>query len=116
MVVMGFYRFSAKVIKRSDGSNSIASAAYRAGVSLTDDRDGTPRDYSDREDVVYTAILAPDNVPQWVKDRERLWNEIEKIERRKDAQLAREIQLNLWIGGGSMNWSEGIIFKYQKAT
>ena len=38
-------------------------------------------------------ILAPNNAPDWVGDRSKLWNEVERIERRKDSQLAREIKL-----------------------
>ena len=30
-----------------------------------------------------------------MKDRAKLWNAVEAVERRKDAQLAREIQLSL---------------------
>jgi hypothetical protein len=29
----------------------------------------------------------------WVFDREQLWNAVEAAERRKDAQLAREIEI-----------------------
>ena len=33
----------------------------------------------------------PAEAPTWATDRGRLWNEVEKIEKRKDAQLARSI-------------------------
>ncbi|MEL6362428.1 MAG: MobA/MobL family protein [Pseudomonadota bacterium] len=35
------------------------------------------------------------DAPDWMKDRAKLWNAVEVVERRKDAQLAREIQLSL---------------------
>ncbi|GAA3332363.1 hypothetical protein GCM10020331_092180 [Ectobacillus funiculus] len=36
-------------------------------------------------------ILAPSHAPEWVNNRERLWNEVEKVERAWNAQLSREI-------------------------
>src|ERR1700756_3804386 len=42
-----------------------------------------------------TAIFAPKNAPAWALDRANLWNEVERAERRKDAQLAREITVAL---------------------
>ena len=42
-------------------------------------------------------ILTPSNAPEWMKDRNRLWNEVEKVEKRKDSQLARELNIALPI-------------------
>ena len=39
--------------------------------------------------------MAPEGAPTWVQDREKLWNMVERKEIRKDAQLAREVQLSL---------------------
>jgi ATP-dependent exoDNAse (exonuclease V) alpha subunit len=36
--------------------------------------------------------MLPENAPAVWKDRERLWNEVEAFEVRKDAQLAREVE------------------------
>lgn len=87
--------FTAKVLKRSAGKNAIAAAAYRAGETLTDERTEQIFDYSRRHAIEATAILAPDNAPAWVMDRNRLWNEVERGEKRKDAQLARELQISI---------------------
>ncbi|PEM60355.1 hypothetical protein CN613_28130, partial [Bacillus pseudomycoides] len=40
-------------------------------------------------------VLAPENAPEWVYDRQVLWNEVEKSEKRSDSQLAREINVAL---------------------
>ena len=40
-------------------------------------------------------ILLPKDAPEWMGDREKLWNGVEKTEKRKDAQLAREINIAL---------------------
>jgi ATP-dependent exoDNAse (exonuclease V) alpha subunit len=92
---MAIYRFSAKVIGRSSGRSATAAAAYRAGAELRDERTGQEHDYTRRQGVLHSEIIAPDNAPEWMKDREQLWNAVEAAERRKDAQLSREVQLAL---------------------
>ena len=39
--------------------------------------------------------MAPKDAPEWAHDRNRLWNQAERAEKRKDAQLAREIEVSL---------------------
>jgi len=92
---MSDYRLSAKIIGRSSGRSSVAAAAYRAGAQLHDERTGLDHDYTRKNGVLHSEIMAPDNAPDWMKDRAKLWNAVEAVERRKDAQLAREIQLSL---------------------
>lgn len=92
---MADYRLSAKVISRAKGQSSVASAAYRSACRMTDERTGELHDYTRKHGVVHSEILAPDNAPDWMRDRAQLWNSVEKVERRKDAQLSREIQLSL---------------------
>lgn len=92
---MAIYRLSAQVIGRSSGRSATAAAAYRAGACIADERSGTAHDYSRRRGVVHTEVLAPANAPDWMKDRARLWNAVEAVEKRRDAQLSREVQLAL---------------------
>lgn len=92
---MAVYHLSAKVISRGSGRSSIAAAAYRTADRLTNDRDGMTHDYSRRRGVEHVEIMAPDNAPDWMRDRSRLWNAVEAVEKRKDAQLAREIEVSL---------------------
>ncbi|MCB1754334.1 MAG: MobA/MobL family protein [Gammaproteobacteria bacterium] len=73
----------------------MASSAYRSGTRLVDERTGVIHDYSRKGGVLHHEILAPENTPHWMLDRGQLWNAVETIERRKDAQLSREIQLSL---------------------
>ena len=91
---MAIYHFSAQVISRGRGQSAVASASYRSGERLTDERTGEEKFYR-RNVEPDTMILAPSNSPEWVRDRERLWNEVEHAEKRKDAQLAREINIAL---------------------
>jgi len=91
---MAIYHLSMQVISRSKGQSAVASASYRSGEQLVDERTGETKFYK-REVQPETMILSPSHAPQWVQDRNRLWNEVEKIEKRKDSQLAREINVAL---------------------
>lgn len=73
------------------GSSAVASASYRSGEALYDQRVEKTFDYRGKEDVIHTEILTPEHAPVWASDRQMLWNQVEQIEKRKDAQLARDI-------------------------
>jgi hypothetical protein len=93
---MAIYHLAVKVIGRSAGQSAIASAAYRSGEKLTDEATGQVKHYPARgERIRFTGIFAPAGAPSWVYDRNRLWNEAEQAEKRKDATLAREVVLAL---------------------
>lgn len=85
------YHFHASRIQRSHGQSAVASAAYRHGEKYRDERTGELCDYSDRVDVLYTAIYAPKDAPEWVKASEQLWNHVEAFERKKNSQTAISI-------------------------
>lgn len=93
---MAIYHFSAQVISRSKGQSAVAAAAYRSGERLIDERTGETKFYK-REVEPETMILAPSHSPEWVHDRQQLWNEVEKAETRKNSQVAREINIALPI-------------------
>jgi hypothetical protein len=96
---MAIFHADVKVISRSDGRNSVACAAYRSGEKLRDETLHKTFDYSRRETVYDSEILAPENAPDWVHQRAWLWNEVERVEnahnRRDSAQLAREVMVAL---------------------
>lgn len=73
----------------------MAAAAYRAGEKLTDRTAERSHDYSRRQGVVHSEIMAPPGSAPWLEDREILWNTVEAMEKRKDAQLAREFNMAL---------------------
>jgi ATP-dependent exoDNAse (exonuclease V) alpha subunit len=92
---MAIYRLSAAVLKRSAGRSATASAAYRAAERIADERTGLSFDYRRRRGVLHAEIIAPAGTPEWMNNRAQLWNAVEAAEKRKDAQLAREIVLAL---------------------
>jgi ATP-dependent exoDNAse (exonuclease V) alpha subunit len=83
------------VISRARGQRIVAAAAAQAAAKLRDDYYGIVHNHLRREGVEFTEIAAPDGAPAWVFDRERLWNLVEAGERRRDAQLARAVEISL---------------------
>ena len=71
---MAIYHLSGSIISRSQGRSAIASAAYRSGEKLADEKQGSVHDYSKKQDVVYTEIFLPEGAPESFKNREVLWN------------------------------------------
>jgi hypothetical protein len=92
---MAQYHFAAALVCRSKGQSAVAAAAYRAGERIDDERLGKTFDYTRRRGVLHNEILAPENAPGWMRDREQLWNAVEKAEKRKDSQLARSLDIAL---------------------
>ena len=93
---MAIYHLSSKIISRGKGQSATASAAYRSGEKLYSERYGEFNFYA-REVKPEIFMLKPRHAPEWCLNRERLWNEVEKIEKYKTAQLAREFNIALPI-------------------
>lgn len=92
---MAIYHFSVKNISRAQGRSAVACAAYRSGEKLIDERQGKEQDYTKKTGVEFTKIYAPIGTNAELLDRGQLWNAVEKTERRKDANLAREFEIAL---------------------
>lgn len=91
---MAIYRLEAKIVSRGSGHSAVAAAAYRTGSKIRDEQTERIHDYSVRtKGVVESVILTPENAPAWTANTASLWNEVERSERRKDSQLAREFIL-----------------------
>ena len=94
-VAMAIYHFSAKVISRARGSSAVASAAYRSASRLFDEKLNRHHDFSNKAGVIHSEVLLPQGAPERLNDRTMLWNEVEEGEKRKDAQLAREVEFSI---------------------
>lgn len=90
---IAIYHLSIKIVSRGKGKSAVAAAAYRSGEKITNEYDGMIHDYTRKGGIAHTEILLPDNAPPEFSDRAVLWNAVEKIEKNKNAQLAREIEL-----------------------
>ncbi|PKQ00593.1 MAG: Ti-type conjugative transfer relaxase TraA [Alphaproteobacteria bacterium HGW-Alphaproteobacteria-13] len=102
---MAIFHFSAKVIGRAAGRSAVAAAAYRAGERLHDERLDRDHDFRAKSGVEHSEIMLPEGAPEQWRDRERLWNDVEAFEKRKDAQLAREVEFSI---PREMNKADGI--------
>lgn len=92
---MAIYHCSVSIGGRSSGRSSTAASAYREGKTIHDERTGITHDYSRKMDVIESLTLLPENAPKEFKDSATLWNAVESIEKRKDAQLFREVEVSL---------------------
>lgn len=85
-----------KSISRGSGQSAVASASYRAGEKLQDERYGKTQDYSKRHGVMSADIILPAELQGKTEiDRNTLWNMAERAEKRKDARVGREWIVNL---------------------
>ena len=94
---MAIFLASTKSISRGSGQSAVASASYRAGEKLKDERYGKTHDYSKRSGVMSADIILPSALADAgvTIDRSDLWNKAESAEKRKDARVAREWLVNL---------------------
>lgn len=92
---MAIFHCPISIIQRSKGRSAVAAAAYRSGTKLTNEWDGLTHDYTRKGGVVHAEIMLPAHAPPEFQDRSALWNSVEQIEKAKDSQLAREIEVAL---------------------
>ena len=91
---MAIFHMSFSNISAGKGRSAIASAAYRSGEKLFDDKEGQYYFYA-RSVMPYSFILTPKNSPAWASDREKLWNEVERKDRRANSRYAKEFNVAL---------------------
>lgn len=92
---MAIFHLSIKIVSRSGGKSAVAASAYRAGEKLTETETGYVHDYTKKNGVIHTEVFLPANAPSEFSSREILWNEVQKIEKQADAQMARESEVAL---------------------
>jgi len=85
----------ARYISRSTGGSAARSAAYNAREAISDERTGTLYYFKHRDAPEHHEVLLPEGADAKLADAAVLWNAAEVAERRKDAQVARELVLAL---------------------
>ena len=90
---MAIFHCSIKIVSRGKGKSAVGASAYRSGTKITNEYDGQTHDYTRKGGIAFTGILLPSNAPPEYKDRSILWNAVERVERTKNAQLARDIEV-----------------------
>jgi dihydropteroate synthase len=90
---LAIFHFHMATVSRATGRSAVAAAAYRAGVSLINDRDGLTHNYQSRRGFVHAEIVLPAGVDAgWPRDRPVLWNAAKRAEKRSDGRVAREVE------------------------
>ena len=92
---MAIYHLCIKIISRGKGKSAVAASAYRSGEKIKNEYDGIIHDFTRKSGIAHTEILLPQNAPKEFLDRGTLWNSVEKIEKSKNSQLAREMEIAL---------------------
>lgn len=89
---MAMYHFSCSICNGGFGA-AVAASSYQSAAKMRDSLERT-KDYPHKERVAYANLITPDNAPEWAKDREKLWNEVEKREG-MNGQYARKYDIGL---------------------
>jgi len=79
--------------------NIIACASYRSDEELFSERTQEKIQFKSHSVKPESMILTPSHAPEWTKNRETLWNEVDKIESKnpmtKSPRLATEVLISL---------------------
>lgn len=92
---MAIYGFNIAPISRLRGGSVAKSAAYILRDNIADPYLGTTHYYAYNKDLLYSAILIPDNAPRDFLDLTNLLSAIENAEKRCDARTGRVVRLTL---------------------
>ena len=92
---MAIYHLCIKIISRGKSKSAVAASAYRSGEKIKNEYYSIVHDFTRKGGIAHTEILLPQNAPQEPSDRGTLWNSVEKIEKSKNSQLARKIEIAL---------------------
>jgi len=92
---MPIYHCSIKIIGRSKGRSAIASSAYRSGTKLYSEESNKTFNYTAKGGVIHSEVMLCENAPKEYQNRQTLWNEVQRVEKNNNAQLAREVEVAL---------------------
>jgi len=97
---MAIFHLTHSFVRRSNGSSSIATAAYNAGQKIEDNVGSTAySDYTRKGGILYDEITLPSGSPTWANNRGELWRRLEaredKSTRRATAVLAHNFNIAL---------------------
>jgi len=109
----GFFRVQLGVVSRSEGHSAVKRSAYQSCGRLVD-HDGRRFDYSrKRPEHAMTAMLCPDDAPEWTRDPGEVWRRAAAMEKRVDAQEARIIDLSMPRQIPHSHWEACIRYVYE---
>ena len=99
LIAVAIYHANISIVSRSSGASAVAGAAYLSRSILTDERTGERHNYSrahQHERLVHDfGVTLPPKSPKQFENRSNLWNEVERLEKQSNAQLARRFVVAL---------------------
>ena len=90
----------ARYVSRASGGNAVRSAAYNAREAIEAERTGEVFYFRHRDAPEYHEVLLPEGAAEQFRHSAVLWNMAELAEKRRDAQVAREIVVALPADAG----------------
>lgn len=108
------FHLSVSAVSKAKNHSVLAKSAYNSGSKLVDEQSGVVHDYTSKakdkilnlvdsdgtkytqvieKNVIHTALITPTLAGELAVTREGFWNDIERIETRKNAQLGTEIDV-----------------------
>ncbi|MEC9444716.1 MAG: MobA/MobL family protein, partial [Pseudomonadota bacterium] len=108
------FHLSVSAVSKAKNHSVVAKSAYNSGSKLVDEQSGVVHDYTSKakdkilnlvdsdgtkytqvieKNVMHTALITPTLAGDLAVTREGFWNDIERIETRKNAQLGTEIDV-----------------------
>ena len=89
--VMALYSFSVKPVSRLKGESAVKVAAYQSRGRLNDKREDALYDFTHKADLFHAEIFLPSTAPSIFLDRQTLWSEVDRVEKRYDARTGRAV-------------------------
>ena len=84
-----------EIVSKSSGGNACRKGAYNARCIIEDQKSNVVFNFSNRGDNVFHQILLPEGANAKYKNPKILMNEVERVEKRKNSQLLKDIVLAL---------------------
>ncbi len=81
--------FDMQAISRNKGHSACAKASYNSCCQIKDNRTGEIHNYRDKSGLVFSAIVGSS------QSRSKLWNNVEALERKSNACVARSFTFSL---------------------
>lgn len=88
---MANFHLEFELISRKQGRSPVRAANYQSGERLRDDYYGRIYYNRSRSDIVHTEIILPPDAPPEFYDRQTLWREADRAEKRSDSRTARRV-------------------------
>jgi Ti-type conjugative transfer relaxase TraA len=84
---------SVTIVKAGGGGSAVGLSAYMERCRGRDAFTGQSYNFETRGEVINTGLHLPDDAPEWMRDRDRLWNEATAAEYVKDRKTG-ELRLS----------------------